>query len=124
MKAAPRALVIDDEADVRNILSLMLGRLGYHTRMAENGAAGLKALETEGAVDVVFVDWRMPGMDGLTFLKAVRAKPDLQKTRVMMVTGVNELDEISEALDAGADEYLMKPITQQMLREKLTIMGL
>lgn len=124
MNSPRRALVIDDEADVRNILALMLGRLGYQTRQAENGAQGLSALEADGAVDVVFVDWRMPSMDGLTFLKNLRAKPGLQSTRVMMVTGVNELDEISEALDAGADEYLMKPITQQALREKLTIMGL
>ena len=118
------ALIIDDDVEIRRLLNLILGRMGYQVREAINGREGLEILRKGPLPTLVLVDWKMPEMDGVTFLRAVRSDRELMKLRIMMVTGLNELNEIESALDAGADEYLMKPFTQRTLREKLAILGL
>ncbi len=119
-----RALVLDDEEDVRRLLGLMASRLGFDVREGANGQEGLDILREPTAVDVILLDWRMPEMDGPTFLKAVQKDPALKHIPVMMLTGLNEMDDVATALKLGAKEYLMKPITQRTLREKLSILGL
>ena len=66
----------------------------------------------------------MPGLSGLEFVQAVRAQPDLAAVRLMMVTTENEKDRVVQALEAGADEFLMKPFTVEAVREKLELLGL
>jgi two-component system, chemotaxis family, chemotaxis protein CheY len=66
----------------------------------------------------------MPVMNGLDFVKAVRAKPELADMKLMMVTAQTSFNSVAEALAAGADDYLMKPLTRQMLEEKLRLLGL
>ena len=119
-----RALVVDDETDVRKLIGLMLTRLGHQVREVDNGEKALELLRGDPRPDVVLLDWSMPGMDGLTTLKAIRTEDALSTLRVMMVTGMNDMDDVSAALDAGADEYLMKPISARALKEKLAILGL
>lgn len=119
-----RALVLDDEEDVRRLLGLMAGRLGFDVREGANGQEGLDVLREPTAVDVILLDWRMPEMDGPAFLKALQKEPTLKNIPVMMLTGLNEMDDVATALKLGAKEYLMKPITQRTLREKLSILGL
>ena len=76
------------------------------------------------AVDLVLVDWNMPEMDGHEFLKRVRKDPQWAELRLMMVTTESELSQVTVALEAGADEYLMKPFDKEALLEKLILLGL
>lgn len=119
-----RALVLDDEDDVRHLLGLMLGRLGFAVSEGAHGEEGLEILRNSTPVDVILLDWRMPVMDGPAFLRATQKNPALKPIPVMMLTGLNEMDDVATALKLGAKEYLMKPITQRTLKEKLSILGL
>ena len=73
--------------------------------------------------DLVLVDWNMPEMDGITFVRAVRADDGYRALPLMMVTTNTERAQVSDALEAGANEYIMKPFTAEMIREKLEILG-
>jgi two-component system chemotaxis response regulator CheY len=75
-------------------------------------------------VALALVDWNMPGMNGLEFVRAVRAEPAWASLRVMMVTAQTGETELAQALDGGADEYLMKPFTADSLLDKLALMGM
>lgn len=120
-----RALVIDDSRAMRMMLRRELSRLGFDQVFeAEDGREGMAKLEELGHVEVVLVDWTMPVMDGLTFVKEVRAQPSYEKVRVVMVTSENDPAQIFHALMAGADEYATKPITGEALAEKLGLVGL
>ena len=118
------ALVIDDSRTIRTILSKILRQAGYDVTEAANGREGLERLRGLAAPDVVLVDWNMPEMNGLEFLRTVRADPAHGRLRVMMVTTENELPQVRRALEAGADEYVMKPFTPEIIREKLDLLGL
>lgn len=119
-----RALVLDDEDDVRHLLGLMLGRLGFEVSEGTHGKEGLEILRESKPVDVILLDWRMPVMDGPAFLRSTQKDPALKSIPIMMLTGLNEMEDVTTALKLGAKEYLMKPITQRTLKEKLSIMGL
>ncbi len=119
-----RAMVLDDEEDVRRLLGMMLSRLGFDVREGANGQEGLEILKESVPVEVILLDWRMPEMDGPAFLKALQKVPAFKNISVMMLTGLNEMDDVATALKLGAKEYLMKPITQRTLKEKLSILGL
>jgi len=119
-----QALVIDDSYAVRKILARMLGELGWSVREAHDGAEALRILEDEGPVDVALVDWHMAPMDGYEFVRAVRAQRAWTSTRLVMVTTENDVRRIQSALAAGADEYVMKPCTRDMLLDKLALLGL
>jgi two-component system chemotaxis response regulator CheY len=118
------ALVVDDSTTIRTILTAYLKKLGYDVTAAVNGRDGLDRLRAMGKADVVLVDWNMPEMDGLSFLRAVRADANYAGLPVMMVTTNAEMANVAEALEAGASEYIMKPFTADMIREKLELMGL
>ena len=120
-----RALVIDDSRAMRMMLRRELNKLGFDEVFeAEDGRDGMAKLEELGSVEVVLVDWTMPVMDGLTFVKEVRAQATFEKVRVVMVTSENDPAQIFHALMAGADEYATKPITGEALAEKLGLVGL
>jgi two-component system, chemotaxis family, chemotaxis protein CheY len=74
--------------------------------------------------DLVMVDWNMPVMDGLAFVRAVRTEIGYAALPMMMVTTNTDRAHVSEALEAGANEYIMKPFTADMIREKLELLGL
>lgn len=119
-----KALVVDDSRAIRVILGKMLKGIGFEVSEAEDGNAALGVIEKEKAFDLALVDWNMPGMDGLQLVQAMRSKQELDGTRIMMVTTENEMERIVRALEAGANEYLMKPFTNSALMEKLAILGL
>jgi two-component system chemotaxis response regulator CheY len=119
-----QALVIDDSKAMRAILGRILRNLGCEVREAEHGLAALERLREPVKTDIVLVDWNMPVMDGLGFLKAVRQAGDLGDFRVIVVTTETEVGRMAEALSAGADEYVMKPFTQDMILRKLELLGL
>jgi two-component system chemotaxis response regulator CheY len=118
------ALVVDDSRAMRSILTRLLGGLGFDVAQAGDGAEALSVLNTGARPDVVLVDWNMPVMDGLTFIKNVRAREDLRDISLMMVTTESEQAQIVRALAAGAHEYVIKPFTDEVIAEKLAILGL
>ena len=119
-----KALVVDDSRAIRVILGKMLAAIGFEVSEAADGNAALGVLEAEKSFDLALVDWNMPGMDGLQLVQSVRANHALDGIRIMMVTTENEIDHVVRALEAGANEYLMKPFTNTALLEKLAILGL
>lgn len=119
-----RALVIDDSRATRAVLKRMLTGIGYDVVEAPHGRAALDLLATEGLPDVALVDWNMPEMDGLAFVRAVRADPSLERLPLLMVTTESEPAQVVRALSAGADEYAMKPFTADVILDKLALLGL
>jgi len=120
-----KALVVDDSKTIRIILGRILKELGYEVCEAGNGKEALKVMETEkAAVNLVLADWNMPEMNGLELLKQLRQDPALASLKVIMVTTETELDHMVSALEAGANEYVMKPFTKDILREKLELVGI
>jgi two-component system chemotaxis response regulator CheY len=105
----------------------MIGRsmreLGFEVLEAGNGREALEQLERSGAVEVALVDWNMPEMSGFDFVRAVRANASYSAMRIIMVTSESEMGRIVEALEAGANEYMMKPFTVDALRDKLVLTG-
>ena len=118
-----RALIVDDSRFVRGFLRGMLQERGFECAEAGDGQAGLDQLHDGAAFDLALVDWNMPVMDGLEMLKQLRAE-GFAEMKVMMVTTEAENEFIIRALDAGADEYLMKPFDHEALSEKLAMLGL
>jgi two-component system chemotaxis response regulator CheY len=118
------ALIVEDSKPIRTILRVYLTKLGFEVTEAVNGVDGLDRLRGMTQADVVLVDWNMPEMDGISFVRAVRAEHGYDALPLMMVTTNTELEQVSKALDAGANEYIMKPFTGDMIREKLELLGL
>jgi two-component system chemotaxis response regulator CheY len=118
-----RALIVDDSRFARGYLRGLLEQKGIECEEAADGETGLDRLLDGAPFDLVLVDWIMPGMNGLEMLKQLRAK-GFAGIKVMMVTTAAENDFIVSALEAGADEYLMKPFDDAALFEKLAILGL
>ncbi len=119
-----KALVIDDSKAMRIILKQILQSLGGTVEEAANGKEGLEKLKMIGKPDVVLVDWNMPEMNGLDFVRAVRANPGYRTLPLMMVTTETESSQMGKALAAGANEYVMKPFTKDVIAEKLKILGI
>jgi two-component system chemotaxis response regulator CheY len=120
-----KALVVDDSKTIRMILGRTLRELGYEVCEAANGIEALRVIETEKAsFNLVLADWNMPEMNGLDLLKRLRQDPELSSLKVIMVTTETELDHMVSALEAGANEYVMKPFTKDILKEKLELVGI
>ena len=119
-----RALIIDDSKAMRSILGRMLRGLGFEVVEAANGRDAISRLQEVGKVDLALVDWNMPEMNGLDFIRAVRADHIYDGVLLMMVTTETEMDNVVRALAAGANEYVMKPFTPEVILEKLQIFGM
>lgn len=117
-----RALVVDDSRAMRSILRSALEGEGAEVSEASGGREALGRLEQE-QFDLVLLDWNMPVMSGYQLLKAIRERRALDRTIVMMVTTETEPNQIVRALLAGANEYVMKPFTSSVLRDKLRALG-
>jgi len=119
------ALVVDDSRVTRTILSRVLTGLGIEVTTAPDGVEALSILEAPPAeFNLALVDWNMPRMDGLALVEAIRKDSRWAALKIMMVTTESEMERIVRALDAGANEYLMKPFTPEAVSEKLAILGL
>ena len=109
------ALVVDDSRAMRSILTRLMTNLGFDVAQAGDGAQAMEVLDAGARPDVILVDWNMPVMDGLTFIKTVRAREDLRDISLMMVTTESEQNNIVRALAAGAHEYVVKPFTPDLI---------
>ena len=119
-----RALVIDDSRTIRSILSKKLSQLGFKVSSAENGQVALEELKNTPAISLILVDWNMPVMNGLEFVKAVRADSTWDEVTIVMVTTETETSQMLAALDSGANDYIMKPFTDEIITERLMLLGI
>ena len=119
-----RALVVDDSRVVRMILGRTLMELGFEVAESEDGQQAIDRLYRGESFDLMLVDWNMPNMNGYEMIRAVRANVLLSEVKIMMVTTETSLEHVRMALEAGANEYLMKPFTEELLLKKLQLMGI
>lgn len=119
-----RALAIDDSRLIRRLVSSTLEGFGFTVDCAGNGEEGLVSLLRDGPHDLVVLDWNMPVMDGYTFLTRMRKLDRFAGVKVIMLTARNEMQAVRQALEAGANEYLMKPFSPELLKEKIEMVGL
>ena len=114
-----RFLVVDDFSTMRRIVKNILKQLGYENiEEAEDGAQAYSKLKS-GSFEFVVSDWNMPNMDGLELLKKIRSDDELKHLPVLMVTAEAEKDKVITAIQAGVSNYIVKPFTAEVLKEKM-----
>lgn len=116
-------LIVDDSRVVRKVASRIVTELGFAFEEAGDGQEALTCCEAS-MPDIIMLDWNMPVMDGLQFLRALRAKPGGDAPIVIFCTTVNELPRIQEAMQAGANEYIMKPFDAEIVKNKFEQVGI
>jgi len=116
-------LIVDDSRTIRKVSRDIVQSLSFEVQEAENGAAGLAECRAR-MPDVILLDWNMPVMDGYSFLKELRKTPGGEAPKVVFCTTENDLKNITQALEAGADEYIMKPFDKEILAGKFQELGL
>lgn len=121
--SAKTCLVVDDSRMIRRVASRILKELKFQTEEAENGQDAIDRCRLE-MPDAILLDWNMPVMDGLDFLKELRKDPKGSKPVVVFCTAERDVTKITEALDAGADEYVMKPFDSDIIESKFFQAGL
>jgi two-component system chemotaxis response regulator CheY len=122
-----QAIVVDDSRAMRMLMGRLLKDIGFDVAEAGDGRQALDRLRehlADNPVQLALVDWNMPEMSGIELVEAVRADPAFASLRIVMVTTETELSQVMKALDAGADEYLMKPFTRDDVVGKLELLGL
>lgn len=114
-----KILVVDDFSTMRRIVKNILKQLGYENiEEAEDGSQAYNKLKS-GSFGFVVSDWNMPNMDGLELLKKVRSDPDLKDLPFLMVTAEAEKEKVIAAIKAGVSNYIVKPFTAEVLKEKM-----
>ncbi|MBA4793562.1 PleD family two-component system response regulator [Phenylobacterium sp.] len=116
-------LVVDDSRVIRKVARRILEDLGFDVAEAADGAEALAWCRT-CMPDVVLLDWNMPVMNGLEFLRRLRKEPGGEAPKVVFCTVENEIPAIREALESGADEYIMKPFDSEIVASKFAEAGL
>lgn len=111
-------LIVDDIEDNRILLERSLQSAGYRSLCADSGANALAMLTTE-SVDIVLLDWMMPGLSGLDTLRAIRQSYSASRMPVIMCTAVGEDQNIVDAMEAGANDYVVKPVSLPVLRARM-----
>lgn len=111
-------LVVDDSVTMRRIIVHSLQRIGYsETVEAGDGNEALNAFDA--SIQFIITDWNMPNMSGIEFARAVRARPDGKQVPILMVTTRSARDDILAAVEAGVNNYILKPFTPPVLKEKI-----
>jgi two-component system chemotaxis response regulator CheY len=118
-----QCLVIDDSRVIRTVARRIFEELQFSTGEAEDGMSALRACR-EQMPDLIFLDWDMPSMTGLDFLKSLRGQPGGKHPVVLFCTTENDAGEIAHAMAAGANDYIMKPFDRLILRAKLAEIGI
>ena len=115
-------LIVDDSNVIRNVTRHILESMDFEIHEAENGQEALEKCR-HSMPDAVFLDWNMPIMDGIDFLLALRSEAGGHKPKVIFCTTENDAEHITQAINAGADEYIMKPFDRRILEHKLLEVG-
>jgi CheY-like chemotaxis protein len=116
--AGGRILIVEDSPTVTTVLKYFLELDGFEVLVAENGAAGLEIAKREHP-RVIVTDVMMPGMDGMTMVKALRADPETRDAAIMMLTSESSVESEAEGLAAGADDYILKPVEPRRLAARV-----
>lgn len=120
-----KALVVDDSKAIRMIIRRILIELGFEVYEAANGIEALQIFEAEKeGLSLVLADWNMPEMNGFDLLRRLRRNPEGASLKILMVTTETDMSQMVSALEEGADEYVMKPFTKEILVEKLELVGI
>lgn len=117
-----KCLVVDDSKVIRKVARHILETLDFSVDEAVDGRDALEQCERQ-APDVILLDWNMPVMSGMEFLRALRATELPSRPKVVFCTTENGMGHIRAAIEAGADEYVMKPFDRETLESKLQIVG-
>lgn len=118
-----RFLIVDDFGTMRRIIRNILKHLGYqNTIEAENGEQALKIIELDREIDFIISDWNMPVMTGLEFLKQIKSNEIFKSIPFLMVTAEAQQENIIEAVQAGVDNYIVKPFTPETLDKKIDLL--
>jgi two-component system, chemotaxis family, chemotaxis protein CheY len=119
-----KALVVDDSRVVRILLSQMLKDVGFtEVAQAKDGKEAMAYFGSNTDTRLALVDWNMPEMDGIELVEAVRQNRTLDDVCLMMVTTESEMSQVERALALGANEFVMKPFTKDVITDKLRLLG-
>ncbi len=116
-------LIVDDSRVVRTVARKIIEDLKFEVSEAENGKEALTCCQ-QAMPDAILLDWNMPVMTGIEFLRELRSKPDGQAPVVLFCTTQNEVQFIQNAIEAGANEYIMKPFDSELVKDKFAEVGL
>jgi two-component system, chemotaxis family, chemotaxis protein CheY len=115
-------LVVDDSRVIRTVARRIMEEMHYTVDEAEDGMAALRAVR-EKMPDLIFLDWNLPTMKGVEFVKSVRGQQDGGHPVILFATTENDVTEVAHAMAAGANEYVMKPFDGSIVRAKLAEIG-
>jgi phosphoserine phosphatase RsbU/P len=116
-----RILIADDDPVLRRLLQMTLPAWGYEVVTATDGNEAWQMLQSQDAPPLTLLDWMMPGLDGLEICQRVRQTPALPPVHLILLTGKNKRADIVAGLQAGADDYLVKPFDPQELQARLQV---
>ena len=117
-----KCLIVDDSRVIRKVSRNIIESLGLSVEEAADGRQALDRC-TDAMPDVILLDWNMPVMNGIEFLVALRRTPGGDRPKVVFCTTENDIGHIRQAIDAGANEYVMKPFDHETLQTKLALIG-
>ncbi len=118
-----RVFVVDDSRAIRMMIGRIMAELGFQVTEAAHGREALDKLRAGPVPELALVDWNMPEMTGFELVQALRADRRFDDLRIVMVTTETEMTQVARALEAGANEYIMKPFTKDVIREKLELLA-
>jgi len=114
-----RILVVDDEMGARTLLGIMLGHAGFTVITAKDANEALSLLEQPDRPDLIILDVMMPGMDGIELCRTIRRRPGLATLPILILSARTNLEDIGRGLEAGANDYLPKPVLNHDLKAKV-----
>lgn len=118
-----QCLIVDDSSVIRKVARKIMEEANFEIAEAENGQQALEKCRHK-MPDIILLDWNMPVMNGLEFLKELRKEPSGNTAKVIFCTTENDMDHITQAISAGANEYIMKPFDKEIIVSKLKEVGL
>jgi two-component system chemotaxis response regulator CheY len=119
-----RALVLDDSRAMRTILKGILAEVGFEVQEAATVRDALAVLSAGAGIDLALVDWNLPEVNGIEFVRRVRSQRRFDGVKLMMVTTETEMSQVETAIREGANEYIMKPFSKQAIADKLVLLGI
>lgn len=117
-------LIVDDSRANRMVLQKYMKEFGFETLEAESGLDAIWRLKEKAVINVITVDYNMPKMTGIQFVRLVREKPELSAIPILMITSENTEERQNEAFEAGANAFIVKPFTREIIAETLNSLGI